>query len=137
MLQSSHLDAQPFCVMQNIFNFFATNMRFYDFAAKKNPKARLAKKICQHYHIDYIKFAMFNFTITNYNARQEEQRAVRDGRTQSPVGETVQDRSRYDNATNQKKTAETEGTGIGEATGGLTEDQISNLLQRLDINGNG
>ena len=112
-------------------------MRFHSYTAKKNPKARLAKKICQHYHIDYIKFAMFNFTITNYNARQEEQRAVRDGRTQSPVGETVQDRSRYDNATNQKKTAETEGTGIGEATGGHTEDQISNLLQRLDINGNG
>lgn len=80
---------------------------------------------------------MFNFTITNYNGRQEEQRAVRDGRTQSTVGETVHDRGRYDNATNQKKTAETEGTGIGEATGGLTEDQISNLLQRLDINENG
>ena len=71
---------------------------------------------------------MFNFTITNYNGRQEEQRAVR---------ETVHDRGRYDNATNQKKTAETEGTGIGEATEGLTEDQISNLLQRLDINGKG
>ena len=42
LLQSSHLDAQPFCAMQNIFNFFATNMRFYDFATKKKTNARLA-----------------------------------------------------------------------------------------------
>ncbi|MEE1092498.1 MAG: hypothetical protein UHZ01_05395, partial [Prevotella sp.] len=44
--------------------------------------------------------------------------------TQSSVGETVRDRGMYNNTANQKKTAETEGTGAT-ATGGLTEDQIT------------
>lgn len=42
MLQSSHLDAQSFCAMQNIFFFSATKMGFYNFNEKKKAKARLA-----------------------------------------------------------------------------------------------
>lgn len=44
--------------------------------------------------------------------------------TQSSVGEVVRDRGMYNNTANQKKTAETEGTGAT-ATGGLTEGGIS------------
>lgn len=48
--------------------------------------------------------------------------------TQSSVGENVRDRGMYNNTANQKKTAETEGTGASEtATGGLTESEIALL----------
>jgi hypothetical protein len=44
LVQSSHLDARPFCAMQNIFNFFATNMRFHSYTAKKNQMQGLPKR---------------------------------------------------------------------------------------------
>ena len=52
--------------------------------------------------------------------------------TQSSVGEVVRDRGMYNNTANQKKTAETEGTGAT-ATGGLTEDQIDAIQSVMGI----